>query len=178
MNSKADTAFELLLASIPWNKRHNLSDRMKDYIFNSIANNPNRLIRFMAELLSVSLSPTSAFNALLFDEVARSVPPQKRNTASLLGLFIRAQTSRLLLIGCGSYFDFHPTASLLPSHFFHGFSLPRISKFRTKPRKALSLCLIRKPEASEALSSALGSYDDDYVDERIIASIYGAAANS
>lgn len=175
---ESNTAFKLLLASIPWNKRHNLSDCMKDYIFNSVANNPNRLIRFMAELLSVSLSPTSAFNALLFDEVARSVPPQKRDGILAWAFYSHANITSTLDWLQANHSSIPSDCIDLAVTFLPWLFASTNIEIRDKATKALSLCLIRKPEASEALSSALGSYDDDYVDERIIASIYGSTANS
>lgn len=171
-------AFDLFIAAIPWNKRSSLSTAEESYIRERISSNPNRLIRLLVEMLDVAMSSSNAFNADLFNEIAVSLPPQQRD-GILAWTFYESSSVLEMLDWLWENYEKVPldcinqAIKLLPWLFAS--SSPEI---RDKATKLLSCCLLRRPETSQSLSDKLGRFADDYIDERVIAAIYGAVSNA
>lgn len=175
---ESETAFELFLESIPWRKDSVLSDRVACYIKNEIERRPNRLVRFLSQLANIALSPSSAFNAKLLDQILGGMSPGKRDGVWAHALYGNDAVQKTIICfwkGCSRA----PEGVVdLAATFLSWCTASTCMRIRDCATKALSLCFLRDPSLACGFSGRLASMDDDYIIERVLASIYGAAANA
>ncbi|WP_040324504.1 SMEK domain-containing protein [Lancefieldella rimae] len=175
---KSELAFDLFLGSIPWRKDPALSDRAEQYIKDEIERFPSRLVYFLKQLVNVALSPSSAFNAKLLDKTLRAMPAKKRDGVWAHALYENKTVSKTIVWfwkGCSKASE---NVVALAAMFLGWCTASTCRRIRDCATKALSLCFLRNPSLVGSFSGYLSLMDDDYIIERVLAAIYGAAANA
>lgn len=171
-------AFDLLLSTIPWDKTNSVSPLATKFIKENVTPNPNRTILLVSELLDVALSPSNAFNAEVFEDIARSLPVQERECILAWAMRENANVPKTLSWLKKNYGIVSNECIQLALTLLPWLTSSSSIEIRDKATQTLSCCLLRRPSEAQALAEKIGSFEDDYVDERLIAAIYGAASNS
>lgn len=174
---ESDLAFDLFADSIPWRKDGCLKEAARAYIKAEILGHPNRQVKFMRELAAVAMSPSSAFNANLLHELLSSMDPQERDGVWTHALY-ENQVAIKSIVWFWKNFD-KAADSVVPlaAKFLSWCTASTSRMIRDCATKALSMCFLRQPSLLTYATDIIVSVNDDYVIERVIAAVYGAASN-
>lgn len=174
---ESDLAFDLFVDSIPWRKDGCLKEAARAYIKAEILEYPNRLVEFMRELAAVAMSPSSAFNANLLHELLSSMDPQERDGVWAHALY-ENQVAIKSIVWFWKNFD-KAADSVVPlaAKFLSWCTASTSRMIRDCATKALSMCFLRQPSLLTYATDIIVSVNDDYMIERVIAAVYGAASN-
>lgn len=180
MNNKDDEekAFNLFLSTIPWDKTGVVSSLVAKFIKENVIPNPSRMISLFVELLDTALSPSNAYNAKTFEKLARSLPVKEREGVLSMAAHGNANVLETLRWLRRNYEIVPDECVELAFAFLPWLTASTSIEIRDTATKMLSCCLLRKPAGANTLAQKLGSFEDDYIDERLIAAIYGAASNA
>ncbi|MGO5249749.1 SMEK domain-containing protein [Atopobiaceae bacterium LCP21S3_F11] len=173
-----ERAFDLLLSTIPWDRTGTICSRTEEFIKENILPNPNRMISLFIELLDTALSPSNAFNAKTFEKLAYALPVQEREGVLSIAVYSNASVLGTLKWLQKNYRVISDECAELAFAFLPWLMASTSFEIRDWATKTLSCCLLRKPARANMLAKKLGNFEDDYIDERLIAAIYGAASNA
>jgi hypothetical protein len=171
-------AAEYFISSLSWRSPSEVADVTAEYVRDIILPNPGLLVALITKLIAVSMSPNNAFNACYLHRLLKEMDPAARDAVWFRALLRSGrieQTIDWVWRNVGSI----PESAIWPVELLLCWCLASSSRnIRDVATKALSCCLIAAPEKAEDLLGEFLACQDDYVVERLLASIYGAASHS
>ena len=173
-----ERAFDLLLSTIPWDKTGTICSLTEKFLEENVVPNPNRMISLFVELLDTALSPSNAYNANTFEKLAYALPAKEREGVLSIAVYSNANVLSTLRWLQKNFRVVPDECAELAFAFLPWLTASTNLEIRDWATKTLSCYLLREPNRANTLAKKLGSFEDDYIDERLIAAIYGAASNS
>lgn len=173
-----DETARCFIESIPWRRTKRLSEGTVSFIEQFILKDGNLSILFVSRLLDVSLWPDNGINASYMHELLLGMTPQARDA---LWSWVMLRNGRIegTINWVWRNTKRIPHQSIELAELLLGWcTSTSCRQIRDTATKALSCCLIEDPAGATKLIHAFSGCGDDYVLERVIAAIYGAAANS
>lgn len=166
------------IESIPWRRTARLSEGTVSFIEQFILKDGELSILFVSRLLDVSLWPDNGINASYMHELLLGMNPQARDA---LWSWVMLRNGRIerTINWVWRNAKRIPHQSIELAELLLGWcTSTSCRQIRDTATKALSCCLIEDPAGGSRLIHAFSGCGDDYVLERVIAAIYGAAVNS
>ena len=166
------------IESIPWRRTRKLSEEAFLFIDQFILKDNELSVLFISRLLNVSLWSDSDINATYMHKLLYEMNPQIRD-ALWSWVTLRNQSIEDTIIWIWHNAKRIPQGSLMLAEILLTWCTATSGmQIRDTATKALSCCLIEDPASATRLIDAFFGCSDDYVIERLIAAIYGAATNS
>jgi len=178
MNRSSEDTAHLFISSIRWRSRCGTPEIIDCYLKQNVIEDFDRLTELLNALIDVSTSADSLFNGLYLHSVLADLNQRVRDASWSWALLESPHIDSIISWAWNRTSEID-ARGLLPTALTLSWCLSSSSReIRDKATKALSCILLRKPDIALDLLDRLLPVEDDYITERLFASIYGAASNS
>ena len=169
---------ELFISSLFWRPSVSLTPEIDNYIRNTILANRFLFVKFISACIARATIPDSFPNASYLHGIFKKLDSRMRDAVWSWGV-MKSDRAEKMVLWLWEKVDFLPEEHIRLCELFLFWCLASTHRpLRDSATKALACCLLKHPQGAAFLFEEACRADDDYVLERCIAAIYGAAANS